>query len=73
MVHVGSVDAPVAVDDIKSTIREFWKLVGKDKTVQTNGIDFLGWDFALILMKLPNNLHLKTRLMFHLKKFHVKC
>lgn len=46
LVHVGSVDAPVAVEDIKSTIREFWKLVGKDKTVQTNGIDFLGWDFA---------------------------
>jgi DNA modification methylase len=46
LVHVGSVDAPVAVEDIKSTIREFWKLVGKDKTIQTNGIDFLGWDFA---------------------------
>lgn len=46
LIHVGSVDAPVAVDDIKSTIREFWQLVGKDKSVQTNGIDFLGWDFA---------------------------
>lgn len=46
MVHVGSVDAPVTVEDIKSTIREFWKLVGKDKSIQTNGIDFLGWDFA---------------------------
>ena len=46
LVHVGSVDAPVAVEDIKSTIREFWKLVGKDNTIQTNGIDFLGWDFA---------------------------
>jgi DNA modification methylase len=46
LVHVGSVDAPIAVEDIKSTIREFWKLVGKDKSIQTNGIDFLGWDFA---------------------------
>ena len=46
LVHVGGVDAPVAVEDIKSTIREFWKLVGKDKSIQTNGIDFLGWDFA---------------------------
>lgn len=46
MVHVGSVDAPVAVEDIKSTIREFWKLVGNNKSIQTNGIDFLGWDFA---------------------------
>lgn len=46
LVHVGNVDAPVAVDDIKSTIKEFWQLVGKEKTAQTNGIDFLGWDFA---------------------------
>jgi adenine-specific DNA-methyltransferase len=46
MVHVGSVDAPVAVEDIKATIKEFWQLIGKDKSVQTNGIDFLGWDFA---------------------------
>jgi len=46
MVHVGSVDAPVTVEDIKSAILEFWKMVGKDKHAQTNGIDFLGWDFA---------------------------
>ena len=75
MIHVGTVEAPVTVDDIKTTILEFWKLVGKrlnrdlhdskitvmkeeDKSknqenpeiggirVQTNGIDFLGWDFA---------------------------
>ncbi len=25
---------------------EFWKLAGKEKTSTTNGIDFLGWDFA---------------------------
>lgn len=46
MVHIGSVEAPVTVEDIKSTILEFWKLVGKEKTTTTNGIDFLGWDFA---------------------------
>jgi hypothetical protein len=46
MVHVGSVEAPVTVEDIKSAILEFWKLVGKDRNVQTNGLDFLGWDFA---------------------------
>lgn len=46
MAHVGSVDAPVTVEDIKQTILEFWKLVGKDTAIQTNGIDFLGWDFA---------------------------
>ncbi len=46
MVHVGTVDAPVTVEDIKATIREFWKLVGKEKSAEKNGIDFLGWDFA---------------------------
>jgi len=46
MVHVGSVESPVTVEDIKATIVEFWKLVGKEKSAQTNGIDFLGWDFA---------------------------
>ncbi len=46
MIHVGTVETPVTVEDIKSTILEFWKLVGKDKNAQTNGIDFLGWDFA---------------------------
>jgi len=46
MIHVGSVDAPITVEDIKATILEFWKLVGKEKSTTTNGIDFLGWDFA---------------------------
>lgn len=46
MIHVGSVDSPVTVDDIKAAILEFWKLVGKEKAISKNGIDFLGWDFA---------------------------
>jgi adenine-specific DNA-methyltransferase len=46
MIHIGSVEAPVTVDDIKATILELWKLVGKEKSTTTNGIDFLGWDFA---------------------------
>nr|MBA2334729.1 hypothetical protein [Blastocatellia bacterium] len=46
MIHVGSVDAPVTVEDIKAAIKEFWKLVGKEEAAQVNGIDFLGWDFA---------------------------
>lgn len=46
MIHIGSVEAPITVEDIKATILEFWKLVGKEKSTTTNGIDFLGWDFA---------------------------
>lgn len=46
MVHVGSVEAPITVDDIKATIKEFWKMVGGENSASSNGIDFLGWDFA---------------------------
>ena len=46
MIHVGNVEAPVTVEDIKNAIVEFWKLAGKEKSATTNGIDFLGWDFA---------------------------
>jgi DNA modification methylase len=46
LVHIGSVEAPVTVADIKATILEFWQLVGHEKALATNGIDFLGWDFA---------------------------
>ena len=50
MVHVGAVDSPVALGDVKSIIQEFWKSVGKptDKVVEVryNGVDILGWEFA---------------------------
>ena len=46
MVHVGGVDAPVTVDDVKSAVVEFWKVVGKDARAVKNGIDVLGWEFA---------------------------
>jgi adenine-specific DNA-methyltransferase len=46
MIHIGSVEAPVTVEDIKSTIKEFWKMAGGEKEAESNGIDFLGWDFA---------------------------
>jgi DNA modification methylase len=46
MIHVGNVETPVTVDDIKAAILELWRLVGKEKSTTTNGIDFLGWDFA---------------------------
>jgi adenine-specific DNA-methyltransferase len=46
MVHVGAVDAPVALGDVKAIIQEFWKAVGKSSDVKTNGVDILGWEFA---------------------------
>jgi len=52
MIHVGSVDAPISLGDVKSIIQEFWKSVGKDsdeKQIRVNGIDILGWEFAFDL------------------------
>tara|TARA_Y100000310_G_scaffold269439_1_gene282624 strand:- start:1126 stop:2982 length:1857 start_codon:yes stop_codon:yes gene_type:complete len=46
MIHVGSLDTPVSLGDIKSIVQEFWKTVGKSPELTTNGIDVLGWDFA---------------------------
>lgn len=31
MIHVGSVDAPISLGDVKSIIQEFWKSVGKSE------------------------------------------
>jgi hypothetical protein len=47
MVHVGSVEAPVSVGDVKNLAAEFKKAIGTGKDApKTNGIDVLGWDFA---------------------------
>ena len=46
LVHVGAVDAPIALGDVKAIVLEFWKAVGKSPDVRTNGVDVLGWEFA---------------------------
>lgn len=48
VVHVGAVDSPVTVADVRSIIIEWQKsLRGGGKTgATTNGIDVLGWEFA---------------------------
>lgn len=45
-VHIGNVEAPVTVEDIKSSIKEYWQLTQVYDTKASNGLDFLGWDFA---------------------------
>ncbi len=46
MVHVGPVDAPVAMGDIKNIVQEVWKYAGKSPDIATNGVDILGWEFG---------------------------
>jgi len=50
MVHVGAVDSPVSVGDVKNIVAEFKRAVGTGKDAPaTNGVDVLGWDFAFEL------------------------
>ena len=48
LVHIGAVDVPVAVEDVRQAVDEFRALVGSG-AVASNvvGIDILGWDFGL--------------------------
>jgi len=47
LVHVGTVDAPVTVGDVKQIAVEFRKAVGKGvDSPSTRSVDVLGWDFA---------------------------
>lgn len=47
MVHVGTVDAPVTVGDVKQIAVEFRKTVGQGKdSPSSTSVDVLGWDFA---------------------------
>lgn len=65
MIHVGNVEAPVTVDDIKATIKEFWKLVGKEKAAEKNHIDFLGWDFAFDVNETAKQFAAENNVQIH--------
>jgi DNA modification methylase len=50
MAHIGTVDAPVTVGDIKQIATEFKKVVGSGEDAPTTkSVDVLGWDFAFEL------------------------
>jgi hypothetical protein len=47
LVHIGTVDAPVTVGDVKQIAAEFVKAIGTGKDSPTSkAVDVLGWDFA---------------------------
>src|SRR5690606_23974531 len=48
MVHVGTVDSPIAPSDITQIAAEFRRAIGTGATApKLAGVDVLGWDFAL--------------------------
>ncbi len=52
MVHVGSVDAPVLLGDVRAIAQEFWKAREGGK----NAVDVLGWDFAFELNEMGKQM-----------------
>jgi DNA modification methylase len=49
-VHVGAVDAPVTLADVKAIAREVWKVGARGESEGTRAAaDVLGWDFAFEL------------------------
>ncbi len=69
MVHVGAVDAPVTLSDVKAMAAEIWRAVGKGKdSPQEAGIDVLGWEFAFELNELARQIAAEARVDIRFKK-----
>ncbi len=67
-VHVGGVEAPVAVEDVRQMVIEFLKLVGKERALTINGIDVLGWEFAFELNEIAREYAVRNGVDVKFKK-----
>lgn len=68
MVHVGAVDAPISLGDVKAIIQEFWKSVGKATDINTNGVDILGWEFAFDINETARQQAIASKVDIKFKK-----
>lgn len=69
MVHVGAVDAPVTLADVKAISKEAWKSLGAGKDAPTRaGADILGWEFAFELNELAKQVAAESRVDVGFKK-----
>ncbi len=80
MVHVGAVDAPVTLTDVKAMAVEIWRVIGGGDVsagrdvpaerlyVQEAGIDVLGWEFAFELNELARQIAAEARVDIRFKK-----
>jgi adenine-specific DNA-methyltransferase len=66
MVHVGAVDAPVTIADVKAISREVWKAAGASGGKAA--VDVLGWEFALELNETARNVAAESRVDVSFKK-----
>jgi len=68
LVHIGSVDAPIALGEVKGIVNEFWRVKGRDAGEHSNGIDILGWDFAFDLNETAKQMALDANIRLAFKK-----
>jgi adenine-specific DNA-methyltransferase len=69
MVHVGAVDAPVTLSDVKAIAAEVWRAVGTGKDApKSAGVDILGWEFAFELNELAKQVAAEARVDVTFKK-----
>lgn len=69
MAHVGAVDAPVTLADVKAIASEVWRAVGKGKDApKTAGVDVLGWEFAFELNELARQVAAEAHVDVSFKK-----
>jgi DNA modification methylase len=68
-VHVGAVDAPVTLSDVKAIAKDTWKAVGSGKDAPSKaGVDILGWEFAFELNELAKNVAAESRVDVSFKR-----
>ncbi len=67
MIHVGAVDAPVTLSDVKAIAREAWKTASSEGERKA-ATDILGWEFAFELNETARQIAAESRVDVTFKK-----
>jgi DNA modification methylase len=74
MVHIGAVDAPVTLADVKAIAREVWKSASAGNSKAEGAVgrkaaaDILGWEFAFELNETARQIAAESRVDVNFKK-----
>ena len=69
MVHVGAVDAPVTLSDVKAIATEVWRAAGRGKSGPAQAaVDIVGWEFAFELHETAKQIAAEARVDVKFRK-----